>query len=171
MKKVLLIFTVLFVLSLGLTAGCGEAAAIGAAGFGAGFLGSETLKGFEADLDKREAELIAAYNKGVESGAEKETLDQIEKELQRTRQIKEGTGVVKTVLGVDWSKPKEAAGAIALITQLGVAIFLEEKLRKRNKSHSALKKGVNKTLAESEPEVAAKLYSNVGAERNKLKLG
>ena len=68
LKKVIVWLIILIWLCL-VGSGCGSPFMTGAAtGAGAGFLGSETIKGMQADLEAKEQELIWLYNQGVEAG-------------------------------------------------------------------------------------------------------
>ena len=115
MKKT--IFSVIFAVALILgSAGCGSELAAGAGGAAGGFAASETLRGIEKDLERREMVLIERWKDATEAGAKQEVFDMLELQIQQTRYGQAGVQTVQQAAGTDWKDPK-AAGVI--IAQLG----------------------------------------------------
>ncbi len=110
--KTILVIAILFV------AGCGSPLLDVGSGIVAGGALSNTMTGAEKDSEARETKLIELYNKGVEDGAQKEYLDQIEKKIYDTRLTKQTLSTGKKLFSVDWQDPKAAGGGITLIATL-----------------------------------------------------
>jgi len=138
-------------------------------GVAAGGVLSSTMTGLEKDLEVREAKLIELYNKGVEDGAQKEYLDQIEKEIYDTRLGKQTIKAGKEFLGIDWGNPKEAGGSIGSIMALAYAYIKRKDLAKMTNKYSAAKNGMDKFRNEN-PDKAAELYNDVGEARKAKKI-
>jgi hypothetical protein len=163
------ILVIALLLVAGFTSGCGSELANIGGGIVAGGALSYTMTGAEKDLEVREAKLIELYNKGVEDGAQKEYLDQIEKDIYDTRLGKQTLSTGKELLGIDWQKPKEAAGAISLIATLAYGYIKRKDLIGMTNKYSAAKVGMDKFRNEN-PEKAAELYNDVGEARKAKKI-
>ncbi len=159
---------VLIVMML-LCGGCGSELANIGGGIVAGGALSNTITGAEKDLEAREAKLIELYNKGVEDGAQKEYLDQIEKDIYDVRLGKQTLSTGKELLGIDWQNPKEAGGAISLIATLAYGFIKRKDLIAMGNKYSAAKIGMDKFRNEN-PDKAAELYNDVGEARKAKKI-
>lgn len=151
----LVFLTILSVLMIG---GCGSELTTGAAGLGVGFAASETMKGIEADLAKREQELLDRYAAAVESGAKQETLDELEDKITKTQYAREGVKAGKKILGIDWNDPYQAGDALSNILFLGYAIFTKRKLIKTES-------GVNRFMAKEDSATAGRLYDSIARKK------
>lgn len=161
---------ILFVIALLLVAsGCGSELANIGGGIVAGGALSHTMTGVEKDLEVREAKLIELYNKGVEDGAQKEYLDQIEKDIYDTRLGKQTVKAGKEFLGIDWGNPKEAGGSIGTLAALAYAYIKRKDLIGMTNKYSAAKVGMDKFRNEN-PDKAAELYKDVGEARKAKKI-
>ena len=165
--KTLIVIVLLLV--VGITGGCGSEAANIGLGAAVGGALSNTMTGAEKDLEAREAKLIELYNKGVEDGAQREYLDQIEKDIYDTRLGKQTLSTGKELLGVDWSKPKEAGGAISLIATLAYGFLKRKDLLAMSKKYKSHKQGTEK-FSRKNPEKAAEIYDDVGEARVRNKV-
>ncbi len=148
---------VLLVMML-LCGGCGSELANFGGGIVAGGALSNTMTGAEKDLEAREAKLIELYNKGVEDGAQREYLDQIEKDIYDTRLGKQTLSTGKKLLSVDWQDPKAASGGISLIATLAYAYYKRKDLLAMTKKNTGLEKGLNRVKGEAEPELAKRIH-------------
>lgn len=157
MKKCL-IAAILSVALLVNCAGCGSSLGAAGAGMAGGFAASETMKGLEADLARREQELIDRYKAAVEAGAKQETLDKLDSDIQKTQYAREGVTTTKTLLGVDWNDPAQSGSALAKAVILGYAILTGRKLKRT-------KDGVNKFMGISDPDTAGKLHDCLKAKK------
>lgn len=157
--RMLIVIAVLF------CSGCGsELASIGG-GIVAGGALSHTLTGAEKDLEVREAGLIELYNKGVEDGAQKEYLDQIEKDIYDTRLGKQTVQTGKKLFNVDWQDPKAAGGAISLIATLAYGYIKRKDLIDMGKKYKSHKQGAAKFMRENNDGTGKKLYENIAEAR------
>ena len=161
--RTLIVIAVLF------CGGCGSELANIGGGIVAGGALSHTMTGAEKDLEVREAKLIELYNQGVEDGAQKEYLDQIEKDIYDTRLGKQTVKAGKEFLGIDWGNPKEAGGSIGTIAALAYAYIKRKDLIGMTNKYSAAKTGMDKFRNEN-PEKAAELYNDVGEARKAKKI-
>jgi len=118
--------SVFCVLSL---SGCGSQLAAGGAGLFAGFTGSKTLDGIEADLERQEQALIDKYNRMVEAGVHADTLAEVRSDIEKVVLLRQGTTVVKSTLSTNWSDPKAAGGAIGTIAALAYAFVKRKDLK------------------------------------------
>lgn len=109
--KILLISAILTVA----VCGCGSELAAGGAGVASGFAASETLKGMQADLERREQALIARYNQLVAAGAQAETLEDLKQQIADTVRLRQTSQVAADVSKTSWDDPVAAGGAIAAI--------------------------------------------------------
>jgi len=110
-----------------LSAGCGSQLATGSAGILGGFTASETLKGLQADLDRREQSLIAHYNELVDAGVKAEALEDVKKQIANTIKLKQVSETAGEVMKTNWSDPAAAGGAIGSIAMLGYALLNKRK--------------------------------------------
>ena len=138
MKYLYSIIIVLALLVGGMVGGCTEALLLGG-GVAAGGALSNTIAGAEKDLEAREQKLIDDYNKGVEQGMKKESLDQIEQDIIDTRLAKQTVSEGKGLLNVDWKDPKQTGPAVGTAIALAYA-WLNRK--KRITTETALKEVV-----------------------------
>lgn len=159
----------LVVMMLLSVAGCGSELANISGGIIAGGALSNTIAGAEKDLEAREAKLIERYNKGVEIGAQKEYLDQIEKEIYDTRLGKQTLSTGKKLFDIDWQDPKAAGGAIGLIGTLAYAYFKRKDFIEVGNKYSAAKIGMDKFRNEN-PDKAKELFADVGEARKAKKI-
>lgn len=164
MRTLTTITTIVIVLLF--TTGCGSELSTGAAGAGIGAMLQNTILGAEKDLEVRELALVDAYNKGIEMGMEQESLDAIEKEIERTRLMRGGVEVSKKFLGVDWSNPQQTSMAFASLIELGLIVYGGNKLRKTGKRLRGTEAGVNKFCGTHPPEIAGELHDTVKAKVN-----
>ena len=162
MKKFLTAMLVLGILVF--VGGCGSSLANIGGGLAAGGALSHTMTGMEKDLEVREAKLIELYNKGIEDGAQKEYLDQIEKDIYDTRLSKQTLKIGKQLFSVNWQDPKQTGGAIGLVVTLAYAYINRRKLAGMTNKYSAAKIGMDKFRNEN-PDKAAELYKDVGEAR------
>ena len=161
--KTILVIAILFV------AGCGSPLLDVGTGIIAGGALSNTIAGAEKDLEAREAKLIERYNKGVEIGAQKEYLDQIEKEIYDTRLGRQTIDTGKKLLSIDWKDPKQTGGAIGLIATLAYGYIKRKDFIKLDGKYSAAKIGMDKFRNEN-PDKAKELYDDVGDARKAKKV-
>lgn len=145
---------------------CGPELTAGGIGVGAGLGLSETIKGMQADLERREAALVQRYNDLVAAGAKAEDLEAVKQQLEQTVRLKQGVQTSEHLLGVDWSSPEEAGPAIGLIGTLAWSILSRRRLSTK---YVAMKTGQAR-FTEQDPSAAAKLYGIVGTERRALGL-
>lgn len=162
--RTILVIAILFV------AGCGSPLLDVGSGIAVGGALSNTMTGAKKDLEIREAKLIELYNKGVEDGAQKEYLDQIEKEIYDTRLGKQTLSTGKELLGIDWQDPKEAGGAISLIATLAYGFVKRKSLIEMGKKYKSHKQGAAKFMRENNDGTGKKLYENIAEARTKNKV-
>ena len=124
--RILLITAILGLVTI--TAGCGSELTAGGAGLLAGFAGSKTLDGIEADLADKEQALIARYNRMVEAGEHADTLAEVRRDIENTVLFRQGTKVTKDALATNWTDPKAAGGAIGTIAALAYAFVKRKEL-------------------------------------------
>lgn len=167
MRKLLLIPILLVA---GIIGGCGSELANIGGGIVAGGALSNTMTGMEKDLEAHEAKLIELYNQGVEDGAQKEYLDQIEKDIYDTRLGKQTLSTGKELLGIDWQNPKEAGGAIGLLTTLAYGYIKRKDLLNMTKKYKSHKQGAAKFMRENNDGTGQKLYDNIAEARKENKV-
>ena len=151
----------LIVIVLLLVAGCGSPLLDVGSGVAIGGALSNTMTGAEKDLEAREAKLIELYNKGVEDGAQREYLDQIEKDIYDTRLGKQAVKTGKELFGIDWQNPKEAGGAISSIALLVYGFIKRKDLLAMTKKNAGLEKGINRVKGEAEPTLAKTIHDTI----------
>ena len=115
--KILLISAILAVA----VCGCGSELTAGGAGVASGFAASETIKGMQADLERRQQALIARYNQLIEAGAKAETLEDLRQKIDDLETAKQTAAAVPAIAKTNWADPAAAGGAIGMITALGYA--------------------------------------------------
>ncbi len=130
--------------------GCGSAMTATGGGAVGGFALSETIRGIDADLERRETELVAKYQRAVELGIEQEALDKIERDLRYTGYARQGVESGKELFGIDFDDPQEAGGIFGGIAALIYAIVTKRRL---NRFENVL----NDKAAESDPEMGKDL--------------
>jgi len=141
--------------------GCGSEAAAGGLGLGAGLGLSQTFKGMQADLAQREAALVERYNALHDAGAKAEELADVQRDIEHTVQLRQGVETTERVMGIDWSDPKAAGGAIALIGTLAWTW-----LSKRTLSTKYVSAKVGQAQFKlANPDAEKQLYALIGAER------
>lgn len=162
-KRIVVVVVMLLAL-----AGCESTT--GNIGLGAGLGGalSNTLAGADADLARREAELIDLYNQGVADGIAVEDLDQLKQAIYDTRLGREAVDTGESLLGVDWNNPKQTGGAIGSLAILAYGIWKRKELAQVTKKYTAHKRAVHTLMVESSPSDAKKIYDDVAKERAKL---
>jgi len=148
--------------------GCGSQFATGlGAGAATGHVLTKTIEGAQQDLDRKEQQLIDAYNKGVEIGAEKETLDQIKKQIEYVQLTRKGLEKGNKILSIDWNDPQDIGTTLGGAAALIVAYLSRKQLGTTKKKLAAHKTGEDKFKASVAPEIAEKLYSAIGEARAK----
>lgn len=160
MKKLFIIG----ILALGVlvsAGGCGSPLANLGGGLAAGGALSHTMAGVEKDLEARETKLVELYNQGVEDGAQKEYLDQIEKEIYDTRLGKQTFKAGKQLFSVDWQNPKEAGGAVSSIALLIYGYIKRKELLGMTKKYKSHKQGAEKFMRENNDGTGQKLYAEI----------
>lgn len=168
MKKLIVMLLALGVLVI--AGGCGSSLLDVGGGMAAGGALSNTITGAEKDLEVREAKLIELYNKGVEDGAQKEYLEQIEKEIYDTRLGKQTLDTGKQLLGIDWKNPKQTGGAIGLVSTLLYGYIKRKDLLEMTKKYKSHKQGAEKFMRENNNNTGQKLYQDIGEARQKNKV-
>lgn len=158
MRKLLLIPLLLIA---GIVGGCGSELANIGGGIAVGGALSNTMAGAEKDLEIREAKLIELYNKGVEDGAQKEYLNQIEKDIYDVRLGKQTIKTGKQLLGIDWKDPKQTGGGIGLIATLVYGYIKRKDLLAMTKKNAGLEKGLNRVKGEAEPTLAKSIHDTM----------
>lgn len=153
------------VLLLG-ASGCGSTAGNIGLGVGAGGALSNTISGVKADLERKEAELIALYNQGVEDGWQVKELEALRQRIYDTRLGKEAVETSESLLGIDWNNPKQTGGAFGALATLAYAYWKRKELAQITKKYVAHKKVVNNLIIEGKPEEAQEIYEAVGKARN-----
>jgi len=158
--KTLILVLILCFCCVGLN-GCGSETTAGGIGLGAGIGLSETIKGMQADLDRREAALVERYNVLIAAGAKAEDLEDVRQQIEQTQDLRQGVQTGEHLLGVDWSDPAAAGGAIGLIGTLAWSIFSKRRL---NQKYVSAKVG-QAQLRLQNPEAERQLYALIGGER------
>ena len=154
MKRAILLCVLSSVSCLLFVGGCGSEAAAAGGGLLAGFGASETVKGIQADLERRETALVERYQAAVAAGAEAEQLERIEGQIAETQAARQGTAVVTQT---DWTDPAAAGGAIGTIGMLAYALLTRKRLTNtsaairtiRAKSDEASKQQLDQVLLEN----------------------
>jgi hypothetical protein len=161
-----------------MTGGCLETAGPAAAGFAA----SETLQGIEADLKAREQAALDEYESAVEqielaaSEAEKKAAQaKAEAAAQEIKIARTGQDAIQTFRKTqeqDWSSPE---GIIAGLLGLGVTGYgVYERFRRKEvdrerkterSDREAILEGLQKFLAQTEPETAERLRQEINEKR------
>jgi hypothetical protein len=142
-------------------AGCGAEGTAAGGGVLGGIALSNTIEGMKADLAKREQALIARYNELVAAGAQAETLEEIKQQIADTVHLREGVETTEHFLGVDWSDPAAAGGAIGILGTLAWSIFSKRKLSQK---YVSMKAG-QAQLKLTNPDAEKQLYALIGSER------
>ena len=168
MKK--LIVTILVLIMLVFIGGCGSSLANIGGGIAAGGALSHTMTGMEKDLEIRKAKLIELYNKGIDDGAQKEYLDQIEKEIYDTRLSKQTLKTGKQLFSVDWQDPKQTGGAIGSIAMLAYGYIKRKQLLDMTKRYKSHKQGAEKFMRENNDGTGQKLYEDIAVARKTNKV-
>lgn len=153
-------------IGLAFLAGCGAETTAGGIGLTSGIALSETIKGMQADLEKREAALVQRYNDLLAAGAKAEDLEAVKQQIDQTVQLREGVQTGERLLGVDWNDPTAAGGAIGLVGTLAWSILSRRKLGQK---YVAMKAG-QAQLKIVDPAAFDKSYAAVGLERAKMGL-
>ena len=149
------------ILFAAMNAGCGSEITSAGAGIAGGFAASETFKGMQADLERREAALVAKYNELTEAGAKAEVLEEVRQQLTQTQTIRAGAGQVESIVKTDWSDPAAAGGVIGTISALVYALLSRRKLTAagdvirtiRAESDETLKHKIDKIILEKKAAV------------------
>lgn len=168
MKKLVTAMLVLGVLVF--VSGCGSSLANIGGGIAAGGALSHTMTGMEKDMEVREAKLIELYNKGIEDGAQKEYLDQIEKDIYDTRLSKQTLKTGKQLFSVDWQDPKQTGGAIGSIAMLAYGYIKRKQLLDMTKRYKSHKQGAEKFMRENNDGTGQKLYTDIAVARKANKI-
>ena len=170
MKKIVLVIVLL--LSIPFIQGCGSETTTGmAVGGGLSELLRETFKGAEADIARKKALAIAAYNEGITQGKTVAELDELSEKVDHMVLVEKGFETSRKFLGVDFSKPETTSLAVTGAIELAMLIWGGRKLLKTQRKYSAEKKGLAKALTSNGGTVNAEtVYKSIAAERRVLKL-
>ena len=158
MRNMLLCLVLLPAMWLG---GCAEPIANIGIGAGVGAALSNTFAGAKADLVRREQELIARYNQGVEIGMEQRHLDEIEIAINDVRATKQTVETGESLLSVDWQDPKAISSVIGLATLAVMGWFNRKKLKSTTAELKGKTAAINKFTGVSTPETACLLHDIV----------
>ena len=135
--------------------GCGSELTAAGGGLLGGIAASDTVKGIEADLERREQALIDRYNTALEAGAKADVLDAIEEDINKTVSLQQGLQAAKDVVGViDETSGGSAGqyGAIAaIIASIGLNLFQKRKGDVMKKTTRAIVKGIEAAETETKP--------------------
>ena len=168
MKKHIVTILVLGILVF--VGGCGSSLANIGGGIAAGGALSHTMTGMEKDLEVREAKLIELYNKGIEDGAQKEYLDQIEKDIYDTQLSRQTLKTGKQLFSVNWQDPKQTGGAIGSIAMLAYGYIKRKQLLDMTKRYKSHKQGAEKFMRENNDGTGQKLYEDIAVARKTNKV-
>ena len=127
-------------------AGCGSEVTSAGAGIAGGFAASNTLKGMQMDLERREASLIAHYNELAEAGAKAETLEQIKEQIATNQVLQQGTQAAGQIAETDWGDPAAAGGAIGTVAALAYALLNKRKLGAAGDAIRTIRAGSDETM-------------------------
>lgn len=145
--------------------GCGSELTAGGAGLLGGIAASDTIKGMEADLAAREANLIERYNAEVEADANAEILSMLKAEIQQTVRLRQGVQTARDVLATiaeNQGNPAAQYGAIAaIIASLGLNLFQKRKGEVMKKTTRAIVKGIEAAEWETKPNPTNKVKKAV----------
>jgi hypothetical protein len=164
---------VVTILVLGLlvfVGGCGSSLANIGGGLATGGALSHTMTGMEKDLEIQEAKLIELYNKGIEDGAQKEYLDQIEKDIYDTQLSRQALKTGKQLFSVNWQDPKQTGGAIGSIAMLAYGYIKRKQLLDMTKRYKSHKQGAEKFMRENNDGTGQKLYADIAVARKTNKV-
>ena len=164
------IVTILVLIMLVFVGGCGSSLANIGGGIAAGGALSHTMTGMEKDLEVREAKLIELYNKGIEDGAQKEYLDQIEKDIYDTQLSRQTLKTGKQLFSVNWQDPKQTGGAIGSIAMLAYGYIKRKQLLDMTKRYKSHKQGAEKFMRENNDGTGQKLYEDIAVARKTNKV-
>jgi len=151
---------------LAFVAGCGPETTAGGIGLTSGIALSNTIKGMQADLERREAALVQRYNDLLAAGAKAEDLEAVKQQIENTVNLREGVATGEHLLGVDWGDPAAAGGGIGLLATLAWSVFSKRKLSQK---YIAMKAG-QAQLKVVDPVAYEKSFAAVGLERAKMGL-
>jgi len=163
MRNMLLCLVLLPAMWLG---GCAEPIANIGIGAGVGAALSNTFAGAKADLVRREQELIARYNQGVEIGMEQRHLDEIEIAINDVRATKQTVETGESLLSVNWQDPKAVSSVIGLATLTVMGWFNRKKLKATTLELSGKNAAISKFQGVSSPEVAGQLHEIIKEKTN-----
>lgn len=124
--------------------GCGQEA-----GIAGGFAASETLKGLQADLNRRQQALIQQYNDLVEAGAQAETLEAMRRKINDLETAKQTAAAIPAIAGTDWADPAAAGGAIGMITAIGYAWLKKRDLQNTKTAVKHFRAGLDETAKQA----------------------
>lgn len=156
-RHFLLVWITSAIFCVGVT-GCSAPEAAGA-GLAGGFAASETMKEIEADLQRREAELVDQYKTAIETGARAETLEQLERKIENTQMIRQGVATGQRLLGMDLTNPEEAGRGILEVGMLVYALWMRKKLRRTET-------GITRFMAKADKKDSEKLYDEIARKRS-----
>jgi len=152
----LLVWITSAILCVGVT-GCSAPEAAGA-GLAGGFAASETMKGIEADIERREAELVDQYKTAIETGAKAETLEQLERKIENTQTIRQGVATGKRLIGIDLNNPAEAGRGIFEVGMFIYALWMRKKLRRTET-------GITRFMAKADKKDSQELYNELARKK------
>lgn len=172
----ILILTLISLIAVTGCSGTGHVETFGA-GVATGSVLSNTFDGAQADLDKRQAQLIAARSgildqmEQANSDAEKTVLqakvDALEKKIEQTVSLQSGVKLAGDAMNTDWTDPQATAPWISTGIMTLLLALRERKNFTISKVLTAYQEGVEKFKAQSEPATAEKLYADI---KNRKKL-
>lgn len=148
-------------------AGCGSELAAGGAGLAGGLTASKMFAGMQADLAKREQDLIERYNAALEAGAKSEVLDKIEGDINNTVLLRQGAQAAKDVVEIVADGPGTATqyGAIAaIIASLGFNVYQKYTGGIMKKTTKAIVKGVEAAEKQQKSNPANPIKTAIGKE-------
>jgi len=146
-------------IGLGCVGGCGADLAAVGGGAAGGWAASETVKGIEADLAKREAELVRRHTEAVKAGARAEVIERLESQVQDVNDVRQGVTVIKQAAGTDWKDQGAAAGMVGTIAASVAAIFLKRRLGKTEA-------GVNRFMSKNDAATSQSLLDEIARKKS-----
>lgn len=180
MKKTVLMMIVLLSAALVGLAGCSGGAEMFALGGAAGAGLTNTMAGVRADLDAKEAELLAAQAERVKrleastDAAERQVLEAeiaaLRKQLEITQTAQVGLDVGQKAMATDWTDPEQSAPWLLALLTAGYGVVVNKKKKSIEEVLQAVNEGVEKFKSQSDPTTAEKLYADIKERKMKAKV-
>lgn len=114
MTRIFIISFVCVIMAVG-SFGCASSAGTAGAGAAGGFALSNMFAGAKEDISNQQAQLQAAYDAGVKSGADKAELDKLQQRITDLELAKQMVETGEGLFGVNWNDPKQAGAGIGSI--------------------------------------------------------